>query len=63
MAPGLCFQSSDPIAPGWERGPNPWPRGHEFYNIEGPIEYKVLLHHDENTDKIATTESAFHSIG
>ena len=37
----LCFQSSDPIAPGWERGLNSWPQGHEFYNIECPIKYRV----------------------
>ena len=27
-----------PVALGWKRGPNPWPRGREFYDIEGPIE-------------------------
>ena len=29
-----------PMASGWKKGPNPWPRGHEFYNIEGLIERK-----------------------
>ena len=24
MVPGQCIQSNDPIAPGWERGPNLW---------------------------------------
>ena len=27
-----------PVAPGWKRGPNPWPWGHEFYDIEDPIQ-------------------------
>ena len=43
MTPGyvwLCFQSSDPIAPDWEKGLNSWPRGHELYDIESPIENK-----------------------